>query len=99
MPKYLLKAFMKWQFLAKKLSSKASKNCQNGKKSPNLVTLIQNLIRFLCIAITYSKFKLPPMRVIAIDKTSNDIIAGNGRILSVHDYCVVIFVLKIISCS
>ena len=24
--------------------------------------------------------------------TSNDIIAGNGRILSVHEYCVVIFV-------
>ena len=26
------------------------------------------------------------------DKTSNDIIAGNGRIQSVHEYCVVIFV-------
>ena len=29
-------------------------------------------------------------------ETSNDIIAGNGIILSVHEYCVVIFVLKII---
>ena len=35
-----MKAFIKWQFLANKLSPKASKNCQkNGGKLPNLVTL------------------------------------------------------------
>ena len=34
-----IKAFINWQFWAKKLSPNASENRQNGEKSPNLVTL------------------------------------------------------------
>ena len=42
--KYLHQSFYKnffWRFWAKILSPKGSKNCQNGDKSPNLVTLIE----------------------------------------------------------
>ena len=36
--------------------------------------------------------KMDTRRKRCTEVTSNDIIAGNGRIISVHEYCVVIFV-------
>ena len=35
------------------------------------------------------------MFLVEHEKTSNDIIAGNGKILSVHKYCVVLLVKKL----
>ena len=39
-----------------------------------------------------SKMSDPKSMQSLTNLTSNDIIAGNGKILSVHEYCVVIFV-------